>query len=275
MKSDILCACVVYPGIEKYLKQFMDSINNQDFRSFDLLIIDNGLNGDYSKLTINYVVVKSEINNPVINRKKIVQYAIKKQYKKLIFFDSDDLYYKSRVRVINEKLNQYGLVIHNMSVINCDGEITNRDFYSNKLCTGEIKFDDILKHNFSGLGNSGYLVNQLTNATSVRDDIIAFDWWLALNVLSQSNGYYTSEILCEYRRYDNNTTFLEGVEKAVEIEYVEKMRLYDEVLHKCKLSNLQSGKISKTISVTKENYNEKRKFKKNKSEFWWDLLNKE
>lgn len=276
MKNRILCACVIYPGVIKYIKKFTSCINNQSSKSFDLLIVNNNCGEVNYQFTCEYFILDSEDDNPIINRKKIIEYAIEKEYEKLIFFDSDDLYYKDRIKILSKYLDSYAIAVHNMSIINENEEVVKEKMFPKNLRTGKILFEDVVNHNFSGLGNSGYQVKILSEiineVTNVSNNIIAFDWWLALNILLNHNGYFIDICLTEYRRYDLNSTSLNNSNTAVIKEFQVKKLLYNELITKSKLNSerlVLIKQMEKELDKKISNYDKKLT---DKNEYWWDIL---
>ncbi|HNV01493.1 MAG TPA: glycosyltransferase family A protein [archaeon] len=88
---------------EKYIKESLDSILNQTFNDFELIIINDNSKDDTMKIIKNYTKIESKIK--IINNKKNigVYRSINKGLKKakgnyIARMDSDDICYKNRLQ---------------------------------------------------------------------------------------------------------------------------------------------------------------------------------
>ena len=60
MKSKNVLATIFYPGVEKYIKSFLDSVNKQTFKDFNLIIFNNGMsapNKHLNNYSFNYKII--------------------------------------------------------------------------------------------------------------------------------------------------------------------------------------------------------------------------
>lgn len=280
MNSKVLCACVIYPGVENYIKKCFLSIQNQTFKDFDLLIIEDELSmGSYKNFLIgvNYTIISDLYLSPIKLREWIMNYGCNNHYEKLIYFDSDDEYHEDRIKKIVEKLDDYDVVVHDMEIIDQNSNSYHTHFIGNKITVGEISISDILSCNFIGLGNSGYYIKNFKYYKEANENIIAFDWWLAWNFLHQGKGIFISESLSYYRRYDGNASNLNiATKEQLEKEFKVKTLLYTELLNKLDLNEDLSFRILNELNrtfITYENWrNRKIECKENKSHLWWDYL---
>lgn len=278
MKNNMLCACVIFPGIEKYLPDFFTSIIEQTNNKFTLLIIEDGISSkDYiNKVVVKCVVEQAKGKTTISNREQIINYAVHNKFEKLIFFDVDDLYSDNRVEVLDKMLNKHSLVVHDMDIINESGKLVANSFIDGQVSKGAFDFKELLYKNFSGLGNSGYRIDSLLNYTKVRDDIIAFDWWVALNILQKNTGYYLPEVLSHYRRYAKNSSVLGNVsEENINLEYKTKILLYSELLLKEIKDKLHAELVENALARVVHNYYstiEGKDLEARSHHLWWDCL---
>ena len=102
-------SCVVtflYPKSEKFIKQFVNCLEEQTFKKFDILFFCDKFNFNKLKLKTNlkykYYNLKGSISEI---RQKSLKKIKKLKYKKIFFCDVDDLYKNNRIKVLNDLLN--------------------------------------------------------------------------------------------------------------------------------------------------------------------------
>ena len=96
MKDTSLKISVIIPvyNVEKYLRICLESILNQNFKGYEIILIndgstDNSLNicREYEKKYSNIIVINEENSGPSAARNKGLEYA---KGKYISFIDSDD-----------------------------------------------------------------------------------------------------------------------------------------------------------------------------------------
>lgn len=276
-EHDMLCALVIFPGVENYLKDCLTSISNQEYQNFDLLILEDELtiNGFSEYISRNYLVENAPSSNPVKNREFIIKYALTHSYEKLVFFDGDDYSEPDRLVYINDYLNYYPLVCHNMRIIDKNGKVVKDRFVNKSTYKSVFCWKDLLYKNFSGLGNSGYNVKMLKNYIEVDTSIIAFDWWLAHLLLKNRKGLFINKVLSSYRQYEENTVSLfEENEEEIKKEFNIKTVLYTEMIKKLNYSLTKKKEIAKAFIYTIDKYLEYQKIHKIEKidNLWWNNL---
>ena len=91
--NDTLLMGVVFEDVKPYLNKYIESLNNQSTKNFDLLILNDGYKEDIPDNKINNQII-SILNNqtPAQIRQFGINYAIKINYTIIIFTDTDDYY---------------------------------------------------------------------------------------------------------------------------------------------------------------------------------------
>ena len=96
MDNQNAIATVIYDGVEKYLKYFLDSITKQSYKNFKLVIFNNGMNNaNYflQNTALDYKIINIS-EKPLIARVKLITYLKDNNFEKVIFADADDVLYR-------------------------------------------------------------------------------------------------------------------------------------------------------------------------------------
>ena len=215
-KVQILLA--TYNG-EIFLREQLDSIVNQEYKLWELLIHDDGSNDDTVQILNEY-----ENNYPkkvkLLNDQKIFSSASKnfmhlienrsKEANLYCLCDQDDIWHKSKLRFIIEKYNlqedKQPLLIHtDLSLIDKNGKLLEKSH--NKLINYQKNF--ITK-------NNSYYYNPVPGCAmsinSVLADKIYFckymvmhDWWILLSAMHENTTVlYIDLPLIAYRQHSGN-----------------------------------------------------------------------
>lgn len=197
---------MIYPGVEKHIKDYCNSIKIQDTSEFDILILNDKYNESFP-LNDNRITILNIENNltPSEIRMLGIKHAINNKYKYIIFSDSDDYFSSNRISISKEKLIKYDF-IYNSYVI-----VDNSGYISNKYCSSyfdirrtNISISDIIDKNIIGFGNSGVKVEKL-QILYIPKEIVAVDWWIySILLLNSCIGGYISKAINYYRQHENN-----------------------------------------------------------------------
>ena len=197
----------IYPGIEKFLENYLESLNDQTLKNFDLLLLNHGYNNQINKYTLRTTVLDVEENlTPNQVRAYGIEYAIKNSYDRLIFTDSDDYYSSNYVECINEALKKYDFAYCNIIPVK-NGVFLNDYNFIIQNKTRDYK--DIIEYNYIGLGSSGLNINRIKNI-KIPNKIIALDWWLyTIMLLNGSKGIFTKKAINFYNQHSSNIVGLQ------------------------------------------------------------------
>ena len=205
--NDICVFTVVYPLMEKWIPQFTESLLKQDFKDFDLVIVNDGLDLEKLKLLDRKFNCKILPSGGCIaeNRNTGFSSMLKSDYRYVVFADADDLMAKNRISLSKELLYTYNIVVNDLTLINSDGEHIKDQYLSGRL--GNLKrihLNDILDYNFIGLSNSSARVEILNNIT-IPEDIEVVDWYLFTILLKRGHhAVFTSSTSTLYRQHPSN-----------------------------------------------------------------------
>ncbi len=208
-KNETILIGVVFPENRSFLSDYFASIKFQDTSEFDILILNDGLKGNFifndNRITIINIQEKT---TPAKIRMKGIRYALENGYKNLILSDSDDYFSSNRVSVSINELKNNDFVFNELCVVNSKKKIIQRSLYEkflkHDLQNLQLDYLKIIDRNIFGLGNSSVRTNVLKEM-SIPDDIIAVDWWVfSVILLNQSKGSFVNEAITYYRQHENN-----------------------------------------------------------------------
>ena len=211
MNKKIAFMTTIFPMKKEYLIEFFNSLDNQTYKNFDIIVVNDGYK-DFQKVKTKYKSLKiielKYSNTPAKNREYGINYTIDKKYDILIFGDSDDYFSNNRVEKSIELLNKYDIVVNDLSLFdkNC---IYETKYISNRVNNNDIiGFEFIKDKNIFGLSNTAINL-KILNKVKFNKDIVAVDWHLFKSLLLENNqAVFTNETESFYRQYENNTVGL-------------------------------------------------------------------
>lgn len=206
----ILFATTVYNGVEGYLNKFMNSLEYQSYKNFDLLLVNDNLDynllqdilGKYS-MKIDILNTNNKFSFPIL-RKIILDYSLENSYDLLILGDADDYFHQNRIEYILSQFdNDFHFFYHDLYIGN-----QNNSFFKDKLPQYIDSYENVKEYNFLGLTNTAINLNKskyLLNNLKVYD-VIAFDWYLfTFMLLNDCKGKLVKDAKTYYRIYSSNT----------------------------------------------------------------------
>lgn len=220
---------------EKYLREQVDSILQQSYRNFRLLISDDcstdrtrEILSEYAKKDSRVVVFLQNKNIGVL---KNFEYLMQKvETECFMFADQDDIWQKDKIQRSVDKMDETGsdLVYTNLEVVNENLQLINKSYWSLKGFEKKIK----KYNNFETL----YLNNFVTGCTMLvkskwlskilplpqNSEYILHDYWTALIVAKFGKISYIEQPQVKYRQHGENS--IGSKKRSDEIEVFEKMR---------------------------------------------------
>lgn len=217
---------------KELLIETINSILNQTYKNFELLIIDNFSNYDFHSLIDNY---KDERIKPYQNHNNGIiainrNFAINKSQGDFIAFcDDDDIWIPTKLEIQMKIFNKYKCDITSSNINLID--INNKVFF-NRRVTSRILFSlislNFINHKypiifFSYLNNSTIVVKKqifneigLINENEKYAGIEDFD--LFYKILLRFNLYYTNKKLIYYRIHDSQFS-LNNLKREIRSRY--------------------------------------------------------
>lgn len=232
MKIDILMA--TYNG-EKYLKEQLDSILEQTYQDFRLLISDD-MSTDGTRAILNEYVEKDNRivvflqpkNKGVVKNFEYLMEKVESEY--FMFSDQDDIWQKDKIEKSLNKMEETNcdLIYTDLAVVSQDLEPIHQSYWQLKGFEQKVKkYNDFL---------SLYLNNYITGSTMLvkskwlekilplpeKSKYILHDYWTAFVVSKFGKMAYIEEPLVKYRQHVSNR--VGSKRKSDEINDFQEMR---------------------------------------------------
>lgn len=155
---------VVIPSYNqgKYLKKALDSVFNQTYNNFEVILIDNNSTDNTKKIIKAFkkkIIYKKIKNLGVIAKSRNKGISISRG-KWVAFLDSDDYWEKNKLKNIYKKIkkNNFDVICHDEWIVNIEGKKNNlwtygpyeKNFYKNLLIYGNRNSTSasVVKKNF-------------------------------------------------------------------------------------------------------------------------------
>lgn len=231
-KIDILLA--TYNG-EKFVKEQIESILNQTYENFNLIIsddasTDNTLNilEEYEKKDTRIKVFKKERNEGLIDNFEFLLKNVTSDY--FMFSDQDDIWKKDKIEKSINKLKEEnsGLVYTDLEIVDEKLNVIYPSYWKYK----QIYIKIIKYNNFEAL----YLNNFVTGCTILakskyikdilplprNSKFVLHDYWTALIISAKDKISYVEEPTIQYRQHKNNR--VGSSRKSDQLENFEDLR---------------------------------------------------
>ena len=168
----------VYPGVERYLAPWYDSVQTQTDRDFDLWIGTDGLTPQAVTEAIGVAPAASWLearngDTPARLRTAALERLVS-EYSGVVFVDSDDVLHASRVAAAREGLRQHDVTACALQIIDADGHDVGAVFGPDGADLEAL----LPRHNVFGLSNSAYRSTVLERCLPAPDECILMDWLL-------------------------------------------------------------------------------------------------
>lgn len=214
MKIDVLMA--TYNG-EKYLREQMDSILEQSFGDFRLLVSDDGSMDGTREILNEYVGKDSRVvvflQNKNLGSTKNFEFLMRKvESECFMFSDQDDVWQKDKLQKSIDKMKEEDcdLVYSDLEVVSEDLDVLHKSYWKLKGFEKKVK----RYNHFESL----YLNNYVTGSTMLvkskwlekilplpdKSKFILHDYWTALVVSKFGKMAYVDEPLLKYRQHLDN-----------------------------------------------------------------------
>jgi len=229
----VACLTVIYPGVEDFIEEYLQSIQRQTFKDFDLVVINDRFPLPIEQ-TLKSMNIEAKVfdcfQTPQGNRLYGLKMCHELGYELVVCSDADDVMFDDRIEriVAYFQENEDEKIVYN-NLVNDRFDLFYKD------C---ITLYDILEFNVLGYG-----------ALSVKSDLIpfilehgnekvpVFDWWFALiYLLHHPKVDFLGEVYSRYRTHsDNYVGPVFGItEKRLEQGLYVKKATYSELTEYCK-----------------------------------------
>ena len=216
---DILLS--TYNG-EEYFKEFVESLEAQTFKSWNLITRDDGsidqsvkYLSDFKEIGANHVhISKGEENLGLNSSLNIIINSSRAPY--IMFADQDDVWHQKKIELSLEKIKviERNLGEHVPIVVFSDKVVTNENldiispsFFSYMKLKPEWsqQLKNLLVQNVAS--GCTMIMNRalFERAFPVPADAIMYDWWIMLVASAFGEIAYLNEATLQYRQHPNNS----------------------------------------------------------------------
>tara|TARA_R110001583_G_scaffold26571_4_gene95775 strand:- start:19399 stop:20250 length:852 start_codon:yes stop_codon:yes gene_type:complete len=276
--TEVCFLTTVFPMPIDFLYDFFDSLDQQSYKSFDLIIVNDG-NQDLEMLIKKYNLIHAIVipagESPIDNREIMIRFAIKNKYKIAVFGDSDDKFSENRISVAVEKLQSVDIIVNDLNTFT-GSKLIQSYYLSNRVINEEhIHINNILEYNILGLSNTAVNISILQGLTFPFDkNVIALDWYLFSILLSQNVlASFTNKSVTYYRQHENNIAGMgiindDSIKKTilVRIQHYQALSPYIAMANELKneMITLQKDEIKQNTLLNQIK-------KKQPFPLWWEL----
>lgn len=236
---DIAVFSVIYEANLKYFDDFIFSLNKQLFKNFELFLINDQLSIEVlqKKLqTANFPYVLYTLKRsltPAKIREVGFREISNRNYKKIIFADTDDLMSSNRLERSIALLDYYPVVFTDITLVDEDKDIIKSSIWKERLIDTKIDENFLLDKNVLGLGNTAMLSSFMNNI-AIPQDIIAVDWYYFTRILKNEHAGFISDAVTYYRQHADNTIGIKGLTYSrlklildVKIQHYREMSIFN------------------------------------------------
>lgn len=235
-KNSLLLVVNTFPDIKSYLDSYIHSINNQSFKKFDILIVNQGID----KKRFNKFKKKPEII--MVNKNKTVaevrqigwDHFYNNSYKYIVCSDADDFFSKNRIEKSFKKLQRNAFVYNNLIDVDKNGKKINNKKVELPNRTNNIY--DLFEYNYIGGSSCAYKKTN-TKLVKIPKTIVATDWWIAsIYLLNGLKGSLIEKSYTFYRQHGKNIVGTKSKINNKSVNQTLKIKLthYKEIIKYCK-----------------------------------------
>ena len=198
---------VVYPIDEEVLESFLCSLEDQTYKLFDVVVVNDG-HATFDKViklhsNLNIREISGQ-NNFSKNREIGINFCVDEQYDNIVFGDCDDYFQNNRVEVLLQYIGDFDVVVNDLDLFNKDGPILSK-YISTRLSNGDnIYYEFIVDKNIFGFSNTAL---SLSDFSKIEIPAEAFppDWYFFKRLLKDGKkAVFTNLTTTFYRQHDNN-----------------------------------------------------------------------
>lgn len=225
MKVNIVMS--TYNG-EKYLAEQIESIQNQTFSDWKLLIRDDGSTDRTIETIKKYVSEDSRIK--LINEEEPKNLGVIKSFYSLIkynkadyyfFSDQDDYWLPEKLEITLSVARKYDnskpmMYYTDLKVVDRDLKVLNESMIRSQSGHANTKLIQELTEN-SVTGGVSMINSALADKWTVTDNIIMHDWYLALLASALGELVYIDKPTELYRQHDSNVLGARTLDKKFKI----------------------------------------------------------
>lgn len=264
MRRPIVSILMPSYNYENYIKEAINSVLNQTFQEWELIIIDDGSKDNSVKIIKSFkdprIILRKQKNQGVTVTLNRALSLAKGDY--ICFLDSDDKYHRNKLEEQVKLINK-GFDIVTTKVQAIDNESNSLDVehfkdtwnnFNPKEIFGESKVQYFLEKNYLCKSATMLRKNLFERFGHFRTDLItAYDLELWLRMIPESKLARCEDVLTFYRWHDKNESITNNSRIKIELILIADSFICNQ-LNK-KLTNLDIQKYSDTIYSMLRNNN--------------------
>lgn len=213
IKNKTAVVGVLYPSAKPFIYSYINSLDNQTYKQFDLILMNDGIDNPQSffKNSVLSPTIYDAHGTPAKIRLDLIRKTLDLGYNYIIFTDCDDYFSENRIEILILKLIDNDIVINDLDIISEDNSLSEKLYLSNRITNeAEISSKNILSCNMMGLTNTASNSLVLKKCLPFMEvDVIAFDWLLWTYALNFGfKAIFTSDTSTKYRVYSGNVAGL-------------------------------------------------------------------
>lgn len=198
---------VFYPGAEGFVDDFVESVSNQTYKDFDLLIVNDGYKDrDLQNIYTQLSIIEIQGNNTISGNRAVgINYAIQHKYETLLLCDVDDYMTPNRVEESIKALKDVDVVVNDLDIVDANRNLIFKDYFQKTINKDTVLDLDFLKDkNVFGFSNTALRVSKLKEV-EFPSDLRIVDWYYFTCLLNEGlSARFIPESLTEYRQHTGN-----------------------------------------------------------------------
>lgn len=203
-------AMCTYNG-EKFLREQLDSLINQDYKNYELIIVDDcSTDSTYSILkeyAEKYSYIELHLNTTNLGFKRNFEKAltlVKGEF--IALCDQDDIWFPNKVSTCLKHISDHSLAYCEVELIDKKGKKLDEEFPSVNLLEGKCHLSLLFGNCVTGHA-SMIRKDLLRYALPIPPGVNLHDQWIAFVAASSQGIRKISKPLSLYRKHDNNAVF--------------------------------------------------------------------
>lgn len=279
-RNNVVILTTIFQQDISYVSAYFESVAQQTFQDFDLLIINDGFS-NLAKIreaypTIN-IIEFAGTGKIAKNRELLVNNSLELGYTKAIFADFDDYFSLNRVETQVALLDVYDIVVNDLAMV-VNNVVMQEHYFANVLFDRQqIVLSDVLEFNFLGMSNTAIKLSGLKKV-KFDEQLKAVDWFFFSEMLiNGARAIFTNQCITYYRQHENNVAnigcvTMEQLINEMSVKSIHYSQLvFISKIYEPLLAGVQDFNQRSDTEAFMKYY--KSVEKQTKPPFWWNIFN--